>query len=256
MKDWYNQNNCEQLLAYHAYYPVAEAAMLWCGVPASEVQEELSRISPHITARGVFTHPYIPCFEIRCRVIQDAISNCALPASRENGKVTDTHIAPERRHVSREHLKAWIAKEHPADKPAFLFDEIERNTHSAISADAFRALQAERDALKARIEKATDAYRSLKAERDAIERERASLAEMVEMAAAPNARAETTYLNIIGGLLGLMLGKSPAGKSQSVFENQTAVVSSLLAHYSSKPGMGRTTLEQKFAEAKRSINAT
>ncbi|RBL87878.1 hypothetical protein DDE05_00435 [Streptomyces cavourensis] len=40
-----------------------------------------------------------------------------------------------------------------------MFDEIERTTHTAINADSFRALQAERDALKARIEKAEAAWK-------------------------------------------------------------------------------------------------
>ena len=43
---------------------------------------------------------------------------------------------------------------YPDQKPKFLFDEVERTTHSAINKDAFIALQVERDALKVRIEKA------------------------------------------------------------------------------------------------------
>ena len=95
MKPWYNNNDCERLSAYHAYYPVSTAAMLWCKVPYDEAQEELNRISPHAHIRGVFTHPFIPCFEVRCKVLQDAIAIGALPASRENGTITADHIAPE-----------------------------------------------------------------------------------------------------------------------------------------------------------------
>jgi hypothetical protein len=69
-------------------------------------------------------------------------------------------------------------------------------------------------------------------------------------------RAETTYLNIIGGLLGLLLGKSPAGKPQSVFENQATVIDGLLAHHDGKPGISRRTLEEKFAVAKRNLTAS
>lgn len=69
-------------------------------------------------------------------------------------------------------------------------------------------------------------------------------------------RAETTYLNIIGGLLALMLGKSPAGKAQSVFDNQAAIISALLAHHADKPGIAQRTLEEKFAAANRSLTAT
>lgn len=256
MKPWHNKNDCEHLRAYHAYYPVPAAALLWCGVPPDDVQEELNRISPHPHIRGVFTHPFIPCFEVRCRIIHDAIESRTLAASRENGKVTDEHIAPERRHVSREHLKAWIAKEHPADKPAFLFDEVERKTHSSINADTFRALQADRDAARAELEKVKAWAAETSREMDAMRGERDSLRAMVDKASAPGERAETTYLNIIGAMLALMLGKSPAGKPQSVFDNQAAIIAALLGHYEGKPGISARTLEDKFAAAKRSLTAT
>jgi hypothetical protein len=137
-----------------------------------------------------------------------------------------------------------------------LFDEIERSTHSAINAESFRALQADRDALKARLDKAAEAFRALKQEKNALESERDSLRAMVEKTTSPGNRAETTYLNIIGGLLGLMLGKSPAGVPQSVFATQAAIISAMLGHYSGKPGISDTTLEAKFADAKRSLRST
>lgn len=256
MKSWHNKNDCEHLRAYHAYYPVPAAAMLWCRVPPDEVQEELNRMQQHPSIRGVFTHPFIPCFEVRCRIIHDAIESGALPASRQNGKVTDEHIAPERRHVSREHLKAWIAKEHPADKPAFLFDEIERKTHSAINADAFRALQVDCDAARTELEKAKAWAADTIRETNEMRGERDSLRAMVEKMSAPGERAETTYLNIIGAMLALMLGKSPAGKPQSVFDNQAAIIAALLGHHEGKPGISARTLEEKFAAGKRSLTAT
>lgn len=70
------------------------------------------------------------------------------------------------------------------------------------------------------------------------------------------ARAETTYLNIIGGLLKLMLGKSPSGKDHSVYKNQTAIIDALVAHDAGKPGITRRTLEEKFSAANRSLTAT
>ena len=147
-------------------------------------------------------------------------------------------------------------KASPRPKPKFLFDDVERTTHAAINADSFRALQVDRDALKARVGKAIDAYQTLQQERNKIEGERASLAAMVEKMNIPGARAETTYLNIIGGLLGLMLGKSPAGKAQSVFDNQSMVIAAMLAHHGHLAGVSDTTLQNKFAEANRSIKST
>ncbi len=66
-------------------------------------------------------------------------------------------------------------------------------------------------------------------------------------------RRESTLLNIVGGLLGLLLGKSPSGKPLSVFKDQAAVIDALLAEHRGKPGMSQRTLETKFAEAKRSL---
>ena len=254
----WESDNCEQLRSHFAYYAVPVAAMLWCGVPPEEVESELQNTSAHPAIRGVRSHPCIPCLEPRCRVIHDAIDSGALPCSRENGNTVapGDHVAVERRHVSRDDLKAWIARQFPADKPAFLFDEIERSTHTAINAESFRALQADRNALKARIDKATEVFRNLKQEKDTVESERDSLRAIVEKMNTPGDRAETTYLNIIGGLLGLLLGRTPADKPQSVFSSQAAIISALLAHYGGKPGISDTTLEGKFAEAKRTLRST
>jgi hypothetical protein len=177
-----------------------------------------------------------------------------LPCSRENGKVvpTEEHVAPERRHISRQHLKEWIADQFPSDKPAFLFDEIERNSHTAINKDAYQALQAERDGLRARIEKAADEYRKLRVERDELITEIEKLNEQIKPVKDLGLRAETTYLNIIGGLVALFLMKSPAGKPHSVFSTQSALIDQLMANFK-KPGITERTLQEKFAAAKKSL---
>lgn len=254
MKRPWESDSCEAVRAYFTIYPVPVAAALWCGIPANEVEEHL-RASTEVLP-GIYRHPYIPCLEPRCRAMHDAILNGALDASRENGTVTRDHIAPARRHVSRENLKNWIAKAFPGDRPAFLFDEIERKTHSAINADSFRALQADRDAARAELEKAKAWATDTLNEMNAMRGERDSLRAIVDKMSAPDGRAETTYLNIIGGLLALMLGKSPAGKPQSVYESQAAIISALLGHYEGKPGIASRTLEEKFAAAKKSLNGT
>jgi FtsZ-binding cell division protein ZapB len=249
-KPW-ESDSCEAVQAYFTVYRVPVAAALWCGIPPGEVEENLA-ISTE-SARGIYKHPYIRCLEPRCRAIQDAIEKGLLPCSRENGKVVQEHVANERRHVSRQHLKDWIAEQFPSDKPAFLFDEIERNTHTAINTDAFQALQADRDGLKARLEKAADEYRKLRAERDDLIAERDALAQQIKDPQDPGPRAQTTYLNIIGAMVAVVLGKSPAGKANSVFNSQSAVIDQVLAHYEGKQGISRRNLEEKFAEGKRSL---
>lgn len=256
MKHWYNKDDCEHLRAYHAYYSVPVAAMLWCGVPPNEIQEELTRTSQHPNIRGVYTHPFIPCLEVRCRIIHDAIESGVLSASRENGKTTDDHIAPERRHVSRENLKAWIAKNHPGDKPAFLFDEIERDTRPEISAESYRSMKAAHDAKEQKLNQANERIRELEAAKGLAESERDALRGMVEKMSNPGDRAEGTYLNIIGAMLELMRGSSPAGQRYSVFDSQTAIISAILGHYEGKPGISERTLQEKFASANRNLNGS
>ncbi len=236
--------------------------MLWCGVPPDEVQEELNKISQHPHIRGVFTHPFIPCFEVRCRIIHDAIESRTLPASRENGKVTDDHIAPERRHVSREHLKAWIAKEHPADKPPFLFDEIERKTHAAIDADAFRALQADRDAAKAELDRVKSDAQKLRANVEtkgfkiaAMEKQIYALNAELKATGAPDDRSETTYLNIIAALLDCIAGNLPNVDKHPSFASEAKLIEAIDGHFRGYSGLSQSTLSRKFPAAKRSMAA-
>lgn len=74
----------------------------------------------------------------------------------------------------------------------------------------------------------------------------------IEKSIAP--RERNTLLNIIGGLLGLMLSKTPAGKSQSVFKDQAAIIAALLVHYPNKTGISQRTLDGNFAAANRMLN--
>ena len=63
-------------------------------------------------------------------------------------------------------------------------------------------------------------------------------------------RAEATYLTIIGALLELVRTPRPGRDSDA------AVIRELIDNYSDKPGISKTTLESKFAEARRRLNST
>ena len=70
-------------------------------------------------------------------------------------------------------------------------------------------------------------------------------------AAAPlAARSEATYLIIIGGLLELVRTPRPGRDSDA------AVIRELIHNYNDKPGISKTTLEAKFADARRRLNST
>lgn len=63
-------------------------------------------------------------------------------------------------------------------------------------------------------------------------------------------RAEATYLTIIGALLELV--RNPRDGRDS----DAAVIRELIDNYSDKPGISKTTLEAKFADARRRLNST
>lgn len=251
--DTYNAKSCNAL--EKPYYKPIEVAVRWCNLIQHEaiiLQTTGDELFPSVSA-----FPRWPCLRANAEKVYDAILNGELAGGRDGRTVSaGEHVKKERLTIRHTDLKAWMSKHYPEQKPEFLFDDVERTTHAAINADSFRALQADRDSMKARLEKVTEDSRSLRQEKDALAGERDSLAAMVEKMNVPGPRSETTYLNIIGGLLGLMLGQSPAGKAYSVFVNQSKVLEAMLANYGHLSGVSDTTLQNKFAEANRSIKAT
>jgi len=138
--------------AHYAVYSIPQAAALWCGAPENQVEQivkEATALSHSGLGRSIWTHPGVPCLEPRSRAIAEAIEDGSLPHGQEDGQTvtgnTGNHVAYGRRYFFGRDLRKWMEKAFPNEKPAFLFDDIERSSHTAISADAYRALKAEHD---------------------------------------------------------------------------------------------------------------
>jgi hypothetical protein len=246
-------NCCEQIQGFIPFYSVPDAALLWCGVPIEQIQEHLGKaVEIH---SGIFSLPYMPCFEKKCKVIHWALNSRELPVYREQGNIATDHVTPNRRHVRREDLKVWIAKNFPDDKPEFLFDKVERSAHSSITTKAFQALQVELIAKDLKLNDAKECVQNITKERDELKAERDKQQSFLKKRKKDlepiHPRSETTYLNTIGAMLKLMLSSSPAGKKHSVYDNQAAIVDALLSHYDNgcRQGIKRDTLAKKFAAA-------
>jgi hypothetical protein len=153
------------------YFPI-EAAIRWCNLLDHELEIMQKLDGNTLPPLGMF--PQWPCLRANAEIIYDALDHGELPCGRD-GKTVNEHVSYARRTVRHSDLKIWMEKYRPDQKPAFLFDEIERSTHTAINADSFRALQADRDALQARLDKAKEVYKALKSDRDAIVVERDAL---------------------------------------------------------------------------------
>lgn len=176
MPDSWKEDNCAAMKAHYAIYSIPHAAALWCGVDndlIEQVLNEVTSISQSGFGRSVWRHPDAPCLEPRSRAIAEAIEAGELPHGREDAETLaeGDYAAYERRHIFGRDLKIWMGKAFPNEKPAFLFDDIEQNTHSSIGADSYRALKAERDTLKVRVEKAVEEFKSIRKEKVAVEGE-------------------------------------------------------------------------------------
>ncbi len=260
MANSWETDNCASMQAHYAVYLIPQAAALWCGIPEDQVPtilKEAKQLTPTGLGRSIWTHRNVPCIEPRSRAIAETIEHNLLPHGREDAQTVSSgeHVAYERRHFFGRDLREWMEKAFPNEKPAFLFDDIERNTHSAISADAYRALKAERDALQKRIENATESYKKLRQEKESIETERDSLKTKVENLGVPGERAESTYQNIIAALLDCIAGSLPNIEKHPSFESEAKLIDAIEAHYRGYGGLSKSNLSRKFPEAKKALQS-
>lgn len=247
----YNNKSCNAL--QRPFYRPVEAAIRWCGLIAHEPQI-LAALDPAEAIPRTGQFPLWPCLQSNTEKILDAVLHGDIPHGRDGKTVADDdHVARHRITVRHTDLKAWMTRHYPDQKPAFLFDETERATHTAINADSFRALQVDRDAVKAELERVRLRAAGITSERDSLLGERDGLKAIVDRMTAPGERAETTYLNIIGGLVALMLGQDDDGEPLSSYKSQTAIITDLLDRFPMANGLSKSNLEGKFSEANRSI---
>lgn len=188
-KPW---EDCDQLRL--PFYSPLRAAIRWCGLGDKE-SEIIDRSDSVYVEKGGF--PEYPCLLIHSESMRSAMTLGTLPHGRDGRPVKQgEHVAPERRTIAHADLKKWIRAEYPADvrKPhmAWLFDEVERSTHTAITAEAYNALKAEKDGLKTRIEAAekradeADAQLAapLQSDKELDSRERGTMLRMIRVLAA------------------------------------------------------------------------
>lgn len=236
------------LLAKVTYRPI-EAAIRWSG---------LTQYETHILAvlRGrrlpePYDFPQWPQLRLNVERIYDGIVNRDLRIAVNGVAVTDgaSFDNPDFsiRHLD---LKAWMCHYYPEEKPPFLFSRLERHTHPFMSLEAVQALFLERDALRLRIEQREQEIGRLTTELRAAN---ARLTVAPEPDSALSARSETTYLNIIGALIDLLLGVSPSGQPYSSFRTQEAIITALVAIHSGRLGIAERTLQAKFAGARRAL---
>ena len=129
--DQYNPKSCN--LAEKECYTPLEAAIRWCGLSQYE-HHILERVGRGIPGSEEF--PHWPCLRINVLKIHSAISNNDIEYALDGTvvdstpypRILDSHLKRGTLTIHRSALKRWIARNYPDQKPAFLFDEIERKT--------------------------------------------------------------------------------------------------------------------------------
>ena len=249
--DTYNEKSCNAL--EKPYYQPIEAALRWCGLASHE--SEILKATGDSVLPPVSAFPRWPCLRANADKILEAMECGELTISRDGRPVpAGDHVARHRRTVRHADLKAWMSKHYPDQKPAFLFDETERSTHNAINADSFRALQADRDAARARLEKAEEWAKKTIAEMNAMRSERDSLRAKVAAMGVPGDRSERTYQNTIAALLAVIAGELPGTVRHPSFSGETQMYKAIEAHFKGYEGLSASNLSRKCPEAKRSLN--
>lgn len=235
----YNPKSCNAL--EKPFYTPVEAALRWCNLIAHEIDILNAVGVDPVPAPAAF--PQWPCLRANAEKILDAILNKELPYGRDGRPVSPgEQVARHRLTIRHTDLKAWMARHYPDQKPPFLFDEIERTTHAAITVEALQALQAERDALKARLAKAEDWWelegKGLKAERD----EWRAKCEQAE------AEAKPSHLLALAVLIEIL--QEPRNSAR----NQSGIIGEILERYPSRRGLSQRNLEDIFSTANKTLS--
>ena len=235
------------------YYRPIEAAIRWAGLLKYK-KDILRLISSPRHLPMTLDCPGWAELRLCTERIHDAIFNGELPYGRNGITQNDKALwdSPDLtiRHVD---LKRWMRDQYPEHRPAFLFSRRERIAHPIITLETGQAMLVERKALKAEL-------KQCRRQLEMLQKQHHVLSNQIEVTPACNKysitnRAESTYQHIIGGMLDLMLGQSPAGTPYSCFKTQEAIVSALIAHHDGVMGITERTLNGKFAQARRRMRS-
>ncbi|MEL4887360.1 hypothetical protein N6P31_09785 [Pectobacterium betavasculorum] len=233
------------------FYRPIEAAIRWAGLLRYK-QDILSAISSLRCLPATLECPRWQELRLCNDRIYDALFNGDLPYGRDGITYDDESLLDSAeltvRHID---LKRWMRTHYPEHRPGFLFSRTERIAHPVITLETGQAMLIEREALKAELQHCHRQLQDLQERHDELLRQSSRIPACNHCPITD--RAEATYLNIVGGMLDLMLGQSPAGIAYSTFRTQDAIVSALIAHYGGAMGIAERTLQGKFALARRKL---
>lgn len=152
--------------------------------------------------------------------------------------------------VGEAHLKSWMMLNYPEEKPRFLFNVTERK---GMSRATVQHLLSENHALTANLNECTQQQGQLRESLATLKQQLRQFKQLLLPSEQPSERSTATYLNIIGGLLGVLRGTSPGGQRLSVLNSDAAIIDMLIAFHGERVGISERTLQKHFAAARRHL---
>ncbi|MBF8668223.1 hypothetical protein IR012_05270 [Pseudomonas putida] len=237
------------MVSYKSFYHPIDAAILWCNLTDHEA--EILQVDCSNPSCLLKHFPQWPRLHLYAERIYDAIISGELPATFLGGPITLGNQV-ERAYWSIRHvdLRAWFALNYPHEKPAFLFDKAADHSE-CVSISAHLAVQLERDSALRELARMRETPPTTASQTDI----NAHINTGPSVPRGTNdalSEASTTILRVIlGSVLTVTVGKSASGQVQSIYETQSALVDTILTQFPGISGLSKTTLDRKFAEARR-----
>ncbi|EKT4458085.1 MULTISPECIES: hypothetical protein [Pseudomonas] len=231
-----------------SYHPI-DAAILWCNL--ADHEDEILRVDLSSPGSLLKHFPQWPILHLYAECIYDAVLSGELPATCLGRPVTaDNQVSREYWSIQRADLLVWFARNYPNEKPAFLFSQNLEHLN-CVSLNAHLVQEAELAAAQRTIDKLRDELAAWVDEVATLTACNQELTARLQAQGIPSEASEGTHNMLVGTMLEVTLGKSKDGRVQSAYKSQSALVDEILRRFPGLPGLSKSTLDRRFADARR-----
>ncbi|EOG3620427.1 hypothetical protein ACK9U2_002295 [Pseudomonas putida] len=233
-----------------SYHPI-DAAILWCDL--ADHKDEILRVD-HSHPGSLLKHfPQWPFLHIYAECIYDAIVSGELPATCLGHPITlDNQVHRAYWTIRRADLLAWFARNYPDEKPAFLFPQ-NLDHLNCVSLNAHLVQEAELEAAQRTIAKLCDELATMAEEVATLTVCKNELIARLQAMGIPSETSENTHNVLVGAVLAVTVGKSKDGRMQSIYKSQSSLVEEITRRFPGLPGLSKSTLDRRFADARRHL---
>lgn len=234
-----------------AYYHSIEAAIRWSDLYRFE-SFILTQLGNHLRPTPE-DFPRWPKLYLNSERLYCALLNGELPFGKRGITCKDmTLLDDPDLSICEQHLKAWMQLHYPAEKPSFLYGPAERRN---LTWKALQDISANYAALKVQLDIYAEKVTQLKERNTLLKRDLAEVRRLPPLGEELSDRGRSALLNIIGGLLTALRGKSPGGQRYSQFDSDAAIIQTVISYHGGRVGITERTMQKHFAAARRSLDA-